>query len=517
MNNNLNPTNGITPVSLTRYDMSGTLTFNASLQDRKDTIDELNAIIKEASKKIFENSQGKCDWTAENDKVHLRIQSEAYRAHEAFVRLRKIIETSFAQKFKIGLREARIDRYMIRIQLDQEAKEPIKIPFAKSVEIRDKECTMIIEDMDERDIRRNYVDRMISLVSEKIAGQHYTGKKDYWDLMWSSGPKQILFNLDPTNEMLKRGWVVQGPTKGRWFLRPQVTRLVRTMEEIALDEIIRPLGFQEVIEPHLESFDTLLKTGHLSGVPGELYYVMEPKTRDPQAWENFVDLVKVTIEVPQDELLKMITPHDAIICYVQCPNIYESLSGRIIANESIPAMLFDRSAVSNRNESGGRHGLERVDEFHRIELVYLGLPDQLVELKEKMLNRYKHVFEDILQLEWRMAWVTPFYMQQAGQTGVEDKDSKVKGTIDFEAYLPYRGQRDASEWLEFQNLTILGDKFTKAFNVKAQKGELWSGCSGIGLERWVLAFLSQKGLDEENWPETFRKRVGILPKPIKTY
>jgi seryl-tRNA synthetase len=52
--------------------------------------------------------------------------------------------------------------------------------------------------------------------------------------------------------------------------------------------------------------------------------------------------------------------------------------------------------------------------------------------------------------------------------------------------------------------------------VKSQSGEaLWSGCSGVGLERWASALLSQKGLDAANWPEEFQKRIGKMPKGIR--
>ena len=96
-----------------------------------------------------------------------------------------------------------------------------------------------------------------------------------------------------------------------------------------------------------------------------------------------------------------------------------------------------------------------------------------------------------------------------------NKSVKIKGTIDFEAYLPYRGTREDSEWLEFQNLSILGDKFIKPFNIKAQKQELWSGCSGIGLERWTAAFLAQKGLDPGKWPDKFNEKIGEMPKGVE--
>lgn len=44
---------------------------------------------------------------------------------------------------------------------------------------------------------------------------------------------------------------------------------------------------------------------------------------------------------------------------------------------------------------------------------------------------------------------------------------------------------------------------------------LWSGCSGIGLERWASAFYTQKGFDPEKWPEAFRDIVGKLPEEIR--
>ena len=45
--------------------------------------------------------------------------------------------------------------------------------------------------------------------------------------------------------------------------------------------------------------------------------------------------------------------------------------------------------------------------------------------------------------------------------------------------------------------------------------KLWSGCSGIGLERWASAFYAQKGLDPDKWPEAFREIVEELSEGIR--
>ena len=396
--------------------------------------------------------------------------------------------------------------------------KPVKIPFA-DLKIEGKKATLLYKKLDETFVRRNGVERSIKLVEEKIAKQFYEGKGEYHEILYESPKREPLWKEDPTEEMLKRGWLVRGPTKGKWFLRPQIVSILKAMEEIVMDELVKPMGFQEVIGSNIISGDEIWKkTGHLEGMPMEIYYVAEPVTRNPEEWESFIDKLKITKEIPYDEFMKLIQikPLQGLT-YAQCPIIYWSFKNRVIPNEDLPLKIFDRTQNSFRYESGGRHGLERMDEFHRIEIVYIGTPEQMIKIRDEIIERYKHIFNNILEIEWRTAWVTPFYMQQSGEEFKQDYGQKVKGTIDFEAWLPYRGSREESEWLEFQNISIVGEKYTNAFNIKPQKGELWSGCTGIGLERWAVAFLAQKGLDPEKWPKNFRKYLKELPRGFRFF
>ena len=105
--------------------------------------------------------------------------------------------------------------------------------------------------------------------------------------------------------------------------------------------------------------------------------------------------------------------------------------------------------------------------------------------------------------------MTPWFMAQEGKAGLAEL--KEVGTVDFEAILPYSGK-----WLEFQNVSVNGDKYPKGFSVKLQSGkELWSGCSGVGLERWAAVMLAQNGLEPEQWTEEFRRITGELPEVFR--
>ena len=497
-----------------RFDLHARFTLSGDVSGLSK---EFESFIKTTNETILRKGPEKLavieSFKIQKEILSLTIVSEgSLRPHNALLQIKNALSKDLGKTHHVGVRGITIEKYEISFDLDRPPLKDVTIPFA-DVNIKDKHATILLTDVSEEFLRRNYIDRMINRVKEKVENQYYEGKAEFWKLIWKSEEKKPAWAKDPTEEMEKLSWLKQGPTKGKWFYRPQATSIMKTMERIAIQEVLAPLGFQEVIESHIKPFDIWLKTGHMEGMPYEFYYVVEPKTRDAKDWERFIDLTKITKEVDVTELQKNLSPPAAGLAYAQCPMIYWSFKGKTIAEKSLPVLVYDKTAISARYESGGRHGIERVDEFHRIEPVYIGTREHLLGLREKLLERYKHVFNDIFELEWRMAWVTPWYMQQAGKIG--DESTQDTGTIDFEAYMPYRGTRKDSEWLEFQNLSILGDKYITAFNIKAQKSELWSGCSGIGLQRWTTAFLAQKGLDPKHWPEGFRKYLDRLPEGIE--
>ncbi len=500
-----------------KFDLEATLTFSDELEDAEEDIDR---IISESNSDLLKrgvpdhiDGGGATVQThsVEKESLHLTIVSDRYvRAHDAVMRLKKTLNQELGPEYHVGVREVKIDNYKIEFELDREPKEKeeLTLPYTDNINIKGEYCEINISSLSEGELSKNYVDRIIKRMNEKVDAQYYEGKEEMWELEWESDEKEMVWEKDPTEAMKERGWIKRGPTKGKWFYRPKAAKIIKTMEKVVIEEILKPLGFQEIMESMMVPFDVWLETGHMEGIPNEAYYIAEPKTRNPDEWEEIVDEIKITQEVPKEKLDNMVETPDAGVCYAQCPVIYWSFRNETIAEESLPVLVFDRTAPSTRYESGGRHGMERVDEFHRIEPVYIGTKDQLLQLKKDLIERYKHVFEEVLDIEWRMAKVEPFYLQQAG--GEEKEEEVGLGTIDFEAYLPFRGQRENSEWLEFGNLSIFR-KYTEAFNIKSQKEKLLSGCSGIGIERWVVAFLAQKGLDPEHWPKKFKDYFEEMP------
>ena len=450
-------------------------------------------------------------WKLEGNKIDLTIESDRYvRAHDAILRLRKPLAELLGKKYRIGVRGLEVSRFEIDVESDRSIEH--KIPYVREIKFENGVLKLDLDvgpsgTLGQSEIENRIPDRIVSLLEEKL--QSYGGKAEHWELLWESPERPSKFNKDPTEEMLKSGWIKHGSSRGQWVFGPEATHIFRTFEQIVLDEIIKPLGYREMIFPKLDTWDIWKKSGHAQGVYPEIYFVCPPKTRDPAFWEEVMDYYKVTHEVPLDLVKEKIDVPIGGMCYAQCPTFWGFVQGTTLPSDELPIKVFDRSGTSHRYESGGIHGIERVDEFHRIEILWLGTREQTIAEAERLKTCYRHIFEDILELRWRMAWVTPWFMAQEGKSGLSEMSGA--GTVDYEAVLPYNGN-----WIEFQNLSVNGEKYPKGFTVKAQSGEpLWSGCSGVGLERWTSAFLSQKGLDMDNWPEAFRKRFGEMPRGIR--
>ncbi len=488
--------------------LSGHFKMSNDVSDAKEDLDDF---FSDANDGLLKRGAPKgcgakiLSWGVRDNKILIEISSDRYvRAHDAMLRLRKPLSDLLGKKYRIGVRGIEIEQFRISV----EAKEPIesKIPFVKESRYEDGKLVLELE-VSQSEIQDRIPDRILTLLDEKLAD--YGGKKEHWELLWESEPKEFKFKLDPTEQLVKKRWILHGSSRGQWIYGPQVTKVFRTFEKIVEKEILKPLEYSEMIFPKIVTWDVWKKTGHAKGIYPEMYYICTPKTRDPKFWEEVIDYYKVTNEVPLELIKEKIDYPIGGMCYAQCPPFWPFLQGETLPDDIFPIKIFDRSGTSHRYESGGIHGMERVDEFHRIELVWIGTKKQVIDHSKKLQKRYTRIFNDILDLQWRSAWVTPWFMAQEGLTGLSEE--KESGTIDYEAILPYN-----NTWLEFQNLSVNGDKYPKGFNVKLQSGkELWSGCSGIGLERWASAFFSQNGLDSNDWPDEFKKKVGDLKEIFK--
>jgi len=442
--------------------------------------------------------------TVTKDKLSITVESgRRVRAHEAVKRARKALSDELGPKMGLGIRGIGVNSFEVTFIGD--GLREARLPFTKKVEKVEEGLKYWLE-VDEPGFYSQVPDRIISLFMEKQEA-HVTAREVH-RVVWRSQEKPVKYDADPGPLLEEEGWVKRFHP-GIWYYLQPYASLLRILENMIIEKVAKPLGFQEVVLPKLIPLEVARKKGHLSGIPHEMLYVCEPSSREPSYFEDYTDLVKVFNE-PRPEVLKQFLKEPSFtLPYAQCEPFYQLFSGETVNLDNPPVKLYDRSGFSFRHEAGGLRSLERLTAFIRIEIVYLGRPEEVVETRDRLVENYLSLLDKTLDMEVRSAEVTPVWMAHAGV--VEDVSRSVAATFDIEAYLPFRGGRE-SEWLEIANASVHYDKYVDWFNIKERRGrEVWTGCSGNGLERWVYAFLARHGFKVEDWPVEVKR----LWKPLK--
>ncbi|MEM3712477.1 MAG: aminoacyl--tRNA ligase-related protein [Thermoproteota archaeon] len=445
--------------------------------------------------------------TVKGNMISMTVASgRRVRAHEAIKRARKALGEELGPSMGLGVRSISIKSFEISFVGDN-LKE-VKLPLVKKVEAIEGGLKYWL-DLNEADLYNQVPDRIISLFVEKQ--EAFGEAREVHRIVWKSPEKPLKYSRDPGLVMEEEGWVKRFHP-GIWYYLQPYTRLLRILEGLIIEKVLDPLGFQEVVLPKLIPLEIMKKKGQLTGIPHEMLYVCEPGLRELSFFEEYVDSVKVFNNTMPELLKPLLKEPSFCLPYAQCEPFYELFSGEIINLDNPPVKLYDRSGFSFRHEAGGLRSLERLTAFTRIEIVYLGKPEEVSEIRDRLIDNYVNLLDRILDLEVRTAEVTPVWMAHAGV--VSDVERKVPATLDIETYLPFRGSRESAEWLEIANASVHYDKYVEWYNIKERKNrEVWTGCSGNGLERWVYAFLARHGFNVEDWPLEVRrlwKSPGLL-------
>jgi len=489
-----------------RFELDGKLTFSKDLESARKSVETLlnnpGSLLTKGTPKGKESEAAKIvEWEIDGRDIRIKIESGRYvRAHDALLRLAKSLGEKLGKEHKIGIREIKASSYVISIPVEKLSPAAVNSLRKLSCQVQEGRIEISLKDLKESDIRGRMVDRLVSSVEEIISAQP-SKKVEEIKIVKKSPQLKHKFNSDPFEASKDSGWIVEFPGRGQWIYLEPYAVLLRALEELIISKVAKPLDFKEVMFPKLIPLEVMQRMpGYLDGVPEGMYYV-SPPPRDPESFEEFKRKLKLTKIVPVGELRKVLKDPAYVLAPAQCEPFYQQFSRKVIKLEDLPIKQFDRSGWTYRWEGGGVEGLIRTQEFRRVEFVMIGAPDQVVELREKVLESSISLLDE-LEMEWRVTEATPFYMREGTAEGTADP--RKVATYDLEVLLPYKG-----EWLEIGSYNVHKTKFTKSFKIKETKErEVWTGCCGFGTSRWVVGFLAQHGLDKKSWPGAVREILG---------
>jgi seryl-tRNA synthetase/acyl carrier protein len=174
-----------------------------------------------------------------------------------------------------------------------------------------------------------------------------------------------------------------------------------------------------------------------------------------------------------------------------CYHCYHRFAGQTLEADSVLAVRANcrRAEVELR-------ALERSESFTMHELVVLGAPQSVERLRRRVLRRVDR-FVTMLALDGAIEPASdPFFTNASAARALAQRAGALK--------LELRLTLEAERRLAVVSFNRHHDHFGRAFSISIGGAPAHSGCIAFGIERWVLAFLTQHGLDERSWPVPVR-------------
>jgi seryl-tRNA synthetase len=240
-------------------------------------------------------------------------------------------------------------------------------------------------------------------------------------------------------------------------------------------EFAKELGAVEERYPVLLSNKTIQDTGYLKTSPQYIHCVNTVK----EDMDILMSLGKKgNIEKCERDILGS---RQEVLSPSACFHVYENYRGKVLKEYTAVTLL--QSVFRNEGRFNWRE-YGRLRDYHVREIVFIGSEDYVKESLIKLMDKTKKFIQRMgLSGEIKTA-SDPFVIPNMQRF----KKLQLKNKVKYEARLNYSKEQQMSA----ASFNFHGKTFTYPFNIKVEMEEdTVTGCVGYGIERWVLAYLSQ--------------------------
>ncbi|PGK36018.1 aminoacyl--tRNA ligase-related protein [Bacillus thuringiensis] len=280
---------------------------------------------------------------------------------------------------------------------------------------------------------------------------------------------------------------------GVFTFREPFSTLVRFFDDQIVRKIANPFQAKHEAYPSVIHVKALDKTNHFTSFPEHIQFVTHLR-EDLDVIESFTNQVK-EFGGWSDNLKLNMAESAAQPTYsmnpATCYHCYEGLQDETLDKDGI---IVTAVSKCHRYESKNHSEFGRLLDFTMREIIFVGKPDFVIENRKASIELLKKLVQD---------WELDCHLENANDPFFTN-DFQVKASFQRQQEMKY----ELRMMIPYLNKTISvsssnfhGNTFGKAFNISTGKRPVVTGCLAFGLERFVLAFLSQYGLDESKWPK----------------
>lgn len=264
---------------------------------------------------------------------------------------------------------------------------------------------------------------------------------------------------------------------GQYIILPRGTKILNGIYALLNEYVRDSVGFEEVVLLKIAPIDTFRKADILN------------------KWDGYLILVK---PFSQTKGVK----EEYIMDPLQCTVFYQFHENKRVDVSRGLRKWYDRSGPTYRNED-----LDKLEpsvkqrEFHRAEFMYLGTKEQVIETRETCLAQLEKLCQD-LRLKYRIVVGGGCYQLKESEIPALESFEEIP-IKDLEIYISYQDR-----WLEVAGSSVLANTITSRFNIRGSNAEeLWSGCTGIGINRLMYAIILNYGTEFENLPTKLQEVI----------
>ncbi|MBP1992687.1 hypothetical protein [Paenibacillus eucommiae] len=286
---------------------------------------------------------------------------------------------------------------------------------------------------------------------------------------------------------------------GLFIFREPFSSLMRFLDFSFVNKIAKRFeGMQEESYPAVIHCETLNKTNHFTSFPEHIHFLTHLR-EDLDVIEAFSDSIRKAGGWNKDQALELdknMPQPNFVMNPSTCYHCYEGLQDETLEGDGIVVTAI---AKCHRFESKNHSDFGRLLDFSMREIIFVGKPDFVKENRLKSIEYLKE-----LAVEWEVDSLLeiandPFFTNDFQVKASFQRNQEMK--YELRLTVPYQNKSIACSSVNFHSNT-----FGNAFNIKMGKRNAVTGCVGFGIERWAFAFLAQYGLDQEQWPTTFREQ-----------
>jgi seryl-tRNA synthetase len=180
-----------------------------------------------------------------------------------------------------------------------------------------------------------------------------------------------------------------------------------------------------------------------------------------------------------------------------CLPCYPQNRGRVVPEEGFAVTMQNHVF---RWEGTAFRSLARLWDFTVRDLVFFADYERLTRRRQRVMEATVALCEE-LGLGGRLELANdPFFLNASRQKSVYQRLGEVK----YELVLAVPGRAGVA----VSSFNLHRDFYTKVYDIRRSDGtRAETACMGFGLERWVYAFVAQKGLDVDAWPRRVAAHV----------